>query len=112
SPRGRPAAHRLGRHARLPRGAGRDARVRRPRRGREPADRRRPRRARSASDGRMSTAANPSLILLERLERRAKQKGQAHRRHATLIVGAGILLFVIVVTLAAPLLTSYNPDSI
>jgi peptide/nickel transport system permease protein len=60
----------------------------------------------------MSATANPSLILLERLERRAKQRGRAHRRHATLIAGCSILLFAIVVTLAAPLLTHYNPDSI
>jgi peptide/nickel transport system permease protein len=60
----------------------------------------------------MSATANPSLILLERLERRAKQRGRAHRRHATLIAGGSILLFAIVVTLAAPLLTHYNPDSI
>jgi peptide/nickel transport system permease protein len=60
----------------------------------------------------MSTTANPSLILYERLERRAKQRAGFGRRHATLIVGASILLFAIVATLAAPLLTNYNPDSI
>ncbi|HEY1366334.1 MAG TPA: ABC transporter permease [Gaiellaceae bacterium] len=58
------------------------------------------------------SALNPSMVLLERLEKRAKQRGRAHRRHATLIAGVAILGFVIVVTLAAPLLTSYNPDSI
>jgi peptide/nickel transport system permease protein len=58
------------------------------------------------------SAVNPSLILLERLERRTQQRGRFGRRHATLIFGGGILLFVIVVTLAAPLLTGYNPDSI
>jgi peptide/nickel transport system permease protein len=58
------------------------------------------------------SAVNPSLILLDRLEQRTKRRGRFGRRHATLIVGCAILALVIVATLAAPLLTHYNPDTI
>ena len=58
------------------------------------------------------SAANPSLLLLDRLERRTQQRGRFGRRHASLIAGGTILLLVIVAALAAPLLTHYNPDSI
>jgi len=58
------------------------------------------------------SAANPSLLLLDCLERRTQQRGRFGRRHASLIAGGTILLLVIVAALAAPLLTHYNPDSI
>lgn len=57
-------------------------------------------------------AVHPSLVLLERLERRSQRRGRFGRRHATLIAGALILVFVIAVALAAPLLTHYNPNTI
>jgi peptide/nickel transport system permease protein len=58
------------------------------------------------------SAVNPSIALLELLERRVRRRNSAIRRRATLLVGAGLLLSVIVVTLAAPLLTSYDPNEI
>jgi peptide/nickel transport system permease protein len=58
------------------------------------------------------SAVNPSIALLELLERRVRRRNNAFRRRATLLVGAGLLLSVIVVTLAAPLLTSYDPNAI
>jgi len=58
------------------------------------------------------SAVNPSIALLELLERRVRRRNNAFRRRATLLVGAGLLLAVIVVTLAAPLLTSYDPNEI
>jgi peptide/nickel transport system permease protein len=58
------------------------------------------------------SALNPSIALLELLERRVRRRNNAFRRRATLLVGAGLLLSVIVVTLAAPLLTSYDPNAI
>jgi peptide/nickel transport system permease protein len=58
------------------------------------------------------SAVNPSIALLELLERRVRRRNNAFRRRATLLVGAGLLIAVIVVTLAAPLLTSYDPNAI
>jgi peptide/nickel transport system permease protein len=58
------------------------------------------------------SAVNPSIALLELLERRVRRRNSGLRRRATLLVGAGLLLSVIVVTLAAPLLTSYDPNEI
>jgi peptide/nickel transport system permease protein len=58
------------------------------------------------------SAVNPSIALLELLERRVRRRNNAFRRRATLLVGAGLLLSVIVVTLAAPILTSYDPNEI
>jgi peptide/nickel transport system permease protein len=58
------------------------------------------------------SALNPSIALLELLERRVRRRNSAFRRRATLLAGAGLLLSVIVVTLAAPLLTSYDPNAI
>jgi peptide/nickel transport system permease protein len=51
-------------------------------------------------------------MLLDRLDRRARSRRRFGRRHLTLVAGATILLLVIAATLAAPLLTSYNPDTI
>jgi peptide/nickel transport system permease protein len=58
------------------------------------------------------SAVNPSVALLELLERRVRRRNSGLRRRATLLVGAALLLSVIVVTLAAPLLTSYDPNEI
>jgi len=58
------------------------------------------------------SAVNPSIALLDLLERRVRRRNNAFRRRASLLVGAGLLLSVIVVTLTAPLITSYNPDEI
>ena len=58
------------------------------------------------------SAINPSLALLDVLERRVRRRSSVFRRRASLIVGGGLLLAVIVVALAAPLVTSYNPDEI
>ena len=58
------------------------------------------------------SAVNPSIALLELLERRVRRRNNAFRRRASLLVGGGLLLAVIVVTLAAPLLTSYDPNEI
>jgi peptide/nickel transport system permease protein len=58
------------------------------------------------------SAVNPSIALLELLERRVRRRNSAIRRRASLLVGASLLIAVIVVTLAAPLLTSYNPNDI
>lgn len=57
-------------------------------------------------------AVRPQTLLLEALERRARRRGRAHRRHLTLIAGCLLLGFMIAVCLAAPLLTSYDPDAI
>jgi peptide/nickel transport system permease protein len=58
------------------------------------------------------SAVNPSIALLELLERRVRRRSNAFRRRASLLVGASLLIAVIVATLAAPLLTSYNPNDI
>jgi peptide/nickel transport system permease protein len=58
------------------------------------------------------SAVNPSIALLELLERRVRRRNSAIRRRASLLIGASLLIAVIVVTLAAPLLTSYNPNDI
>jgi peptide/nickel transport system permease protein len=57
--------------------------------------------------------ATPSEIVYERfVNRTASRRGGVLRRHATLIAGITILVIVIVASLAAPLLTHYNPDSL
>ena len=58
------------------------------------------------------SAINPSVALLGLLERRVRRRNNTLRRRASLLLGGGLLLAVIVVTLAAPLITSYNPDAI
>jgi peptide/nickel transport system permease protein len=58
------------------------------------------------------SAVNPSIALLELLERRVRRRSNGFRRRAPLLVGASLLIAVIVATLAAPLLTSYNPNEI
>ena len=58
------------------------------------------------------SAGNPSLALLDLLETRVKRRNNAFRRRAPLLIGAALLVTVIVVTLAAPLITSYDPNEI
>src|SRR5262249_3412964 len=48
----------------------------------------------------------------DRLERRMRRRGGTARRHVSLVAGLAILGTMIAVTLAAPLLTSYNPNTI
>ena len=60
----------------------------------------------------MNATMNPGALLLERFEARAGRRRGRVRRNATLIVGCSILGIVIVATLAAPLLTPYNPNTI
>jgi peptide/nickel transport system permease protein len=58
------------------------------------------------------TTLHPSSILLERLERRTRRRGRFGRRHLSLIAGLTILGTIVAATLAAPLLTSYDPNTI
>ena len=57
-------------------------------------------------------AVSPQAILLERLERRTRVRRSARRRHLTLVLGCLLLGLMIVACVAAPLLTSYQPDAI
>jgi peptide/nickel transport system permease protein len=58
------------------------------------------------------SADNPSLALFDLLEARVQRRNNAFRRRAPLLIGAALLVTVIVVTLAAPLITSYDPNEI
>jgi peptide/nickel transport system permease protein len=58
------------------------------------------------------SSLSPSVALLELLERRTRRRGNALRRRASLLFGSAMLLLVITVTLAAPLITPYNPNEI
>ena len=58
------------------------------------------------------SALSPSVALLELLERRTRRRASVLRRRATLLIGCAMLLLVIAATLAAPLITSYDPDEI
>lgn len=60
----------------------------------------------------MSATLNPASLLLERAEGRSRRRGGKARRNATLIAGCTILGLIIVASLAAPLITSYNPDTL
>jgi peptide/nickel transport system permease protein len=55
---------------------------------------------------------NPGALLLERFETGARRRRGRLVRNATLIAGCSILGIVIVATLAAPLLTPYNPNTL
>lgn len=59
----------------------------------------------------MSTLS-PSVALLELLERRTRRQANVFRRRASLLFGCALLLLAIVVTVGAPLITSYAPDAI
>jgi len=58
------------------------------------------------------SAGNPSLALLDLLQARVQRRNNVFRRRAPLVIGGALLVTVIVVTLAAPLITSYNPNEI
>jgi peptide/nickel transport system permease protein len=58
------------------------------------------------------SVVNPSLVLLDLLEGRVRRRNNAYRRRASLVIGVGLLVTVIVLTLAAPLITSYDPNEI
>ena len=58
------------------------------------------------------SAINPSLALLDLLERRVRRRSSVFRRRASLIVGCSMLLLAIVVTVGAPLFTNYDPNEI
>ena len=60
----------------------------------------------------MSVTAAPSAILLDLVERRARRRGGRAGRHITLIAGIAILGIVAAASLAAPLITHYNPDTL
>jgi peptide/nickel transport system permease protein len=60
----------------------------------------------------MSVVSPSSVALLDILERRTQRRRSVVRRRASLIVGCSLLLLAIVTTLAAPLITSYNPNEI
>ena len=55
---------------------------------------------------------NPSIALLELLEGRTRRRKNILRRRASLLTGSALLALVIVASLAAPLLTSYDPNAI
>ena len=58
------------------------------------------------------SVGNPSLALFDLLQARVQRRNNAFRRRAPLLIGAALLVTVIVVTLAAPLITSYDPNEI
>jgi peptide/nickel transport system permease protein len=58
------------------------------------------------------SAINPSIALLELLERRTRRRKNILRRRGSLLAGSALLALVIIASLAAPLLTSYDPNAI
>ncbi len=58
------------------------------------------------------SADNASLALFDLLEARVQRRNNAFRRRAPLLIGAALLVTVIVATLAAPLITSYDPNEL
>jgi peptide/nickel transport system permease protein len=60
----------------------------------------------------VSVTAAPSSVLLDLVQRRARRRGGRAGRHITLIAGLTILALVAAASLAAPLITHYNPDSL
>ena len=58
------------------------------------------------------SAVNPSLALLELLEGRTRRRKNILRRRASLVCGSALLALVIIASLAAPLLTSFDPNAI
>jgi peptide/nickel transport system permease protein len=58
------------------------------------------------------SALSPSLALLDLLETRVRRRNNTLRRRAPLLIGIGLLAAVIVVTVAAPLITNYDPNEI
>jgi len=60
----------------------------------------------------VSVTAAPSSVLLDLVQRRARRRGGRAGRHITLIAGLTILALVAAASLAAPLITHYNPDTL
>jgi peptide/nickel transport system permease protein len=58
------------------------------------------------------SSLSPSVALLELLERRTRRRANVVRRRASLLFGSAMLVLVIIVTLGAPLITSYDPNEI
>jgi peptide/nickel transport system permease protein len=58
------------------------------------------------------SAVNPSLALLALLEDRTRRRKNVLRRRASLLCGSALLALVIVASVAAPLLTPYDPNAI
>jgi peptide/nickel transport system permease protein len=58
------------------------------------------------------SAGNPSLALLDLLQARVARRNNVFRRRAPLVIGGALLVTVIVATVAAPLITTYNPNEI
>jgi peptide/nickel transport system permease protein len=58
------------------------------------------------------SSLSPSVALLELLERRTRRRANVVRRRASLLFGSAMLLLMIIVTLGAPLITSYDPNEI
>jgi peptide/nickel transport system permease protein len=58
------------------------------------------------------SSLSPSVALLELLERRTRRRANVVRRRASLLFGTAMLLLVIIATLGAPLITSYDPNEI
>src|SRR5262249_44017432 len=84
----------------------------------QPADRRRPCLARPAGGGggrvnrSQATIPAPQSVLFDLVSRRSHGRRSVVRRRGTLILGCGLVLFMIVVCIAAPLLTPYDPNGI
>jgi peptide/nickel transport system permease protein len=60
----------------------------------------------------MSTAFGTSAVLLESLERRSRRGSRLGPGRVTLAIGLLVLGTMILVSVAAPLITSYKPDAI
>jgi peptide/nickel transport system permease protein len=58
------------------------------------------------------SVGNPSLALLDLLQARVHRRNNVFRRRAPLVIGGVLLVTVIVVTVAAPLITNYDPNEI
>jgi peptide/nickel transport system permease protein len=58
------------------------------------------------------SSLSPSVALLELLERRTRRRANVVRRRASLLFGSAMLLLVIIATVGAPLITSYDPNEI
>jgi len=60
----------------------------------------------------VNATMNPGALLLEHFETRSRRRRGRLSRNATLIVGCTLLGIAIVASLAAPLLTSYSPETL
>lgn len=58
------------------------------------------------------SVGSPSLALFDLLQARVHRRNNVLRRRAPLLIGGALLVIVIVATVAAPLITSYDPNEI